>query len=342
MIMIRFEVALLSVALLLLLMFMPAYAAGGASLFGNYSDRAVDINKDGLYDQLIVEVVLKVEASGEYSIDANLYDREDREVVWSVDHRNLSAGEQKMELEFDGKTIEKSGLDGPYRLKDVTLTRGSASTGLEICQYVPWAYTTGVYDSGEFADPASTSKMISGKGRGELLLKLGIKTTVPVFEGKYSYDIVGLNIPPLDTPYEVKGSKTGYAYSMPGIYLPRKPNDFIVTVLGAKDLSVGLKKLQGERTRIWVSSQVQADEKGNATLMSDLISPFGSYHVKILGEARDNATQVELLMTAVKKLVIDGEFVLGINTTGFPEGNYSLQAEAINGSFSLDALRWMG
>ena len=133
MIMIRFEVALLSVALLLLLMFMPAYAAGGASLFGNYSDRAVDINKDGLYDQLIVEVVLKVEASGEYSIDANLYDREDREVVWSVDHRNLSAGEQKMELEFDGKTIEKSGLDGPYRLKDVTLTRGSASTGRSAC-----------------------------------------------------------------------------------------------------------------------------------------------------------------------------------------------------------------
>ncbi len=340
----RLMFALIILSMTIVITSTMADALCGAALSGTYSDRVVDTDGDGLYDKLVIDVWVDVEVPGEYSVTANLCDWQGRIVGWSIDHSNLSAGEQKLTLEFDGKIIRRIGLDGPYRLENLTLTRGSASTGIEICQYMPWAYTTAVYDSDEFSACTDASKvvLVSGKGRGELLLRLGIKTTIPVFDGKYSYEIAELKIPPLDTPYEVRSSRRGYAYNIPGIYMPRKPNDFIVTVLGAEDLTVGLRKLQGERSRVWVSSQVRADESGNATMKSDLISPSGTYQVRIFGRARNETTEVELHMTAVKKLLITGPFLLGINTTGFPEGSYSIQVEAINGSFSLDEMALAG
>lgn len=331
-----------SVIVFLFLMASHAYAACNASIISNCSENAVDIDEDGLYDLLIIKVPVMVYEPDEYSLDAYLYDREDREVAWSIDHQSLTEGRNEMRLVFDGKEIERSGLDGPYRLKNLTLTRGSSSTRLEICHHLPWVYTTSVYDSSEFVDPASDTRWLSGSGRGELLITFGVNTTVPVYEGVYSYDIPNLRMPPLDSPYEVKGSKTGYEYELPGITVPRKPNDFTVTVLGARDLSVGLKKLQGERTRTWVSSQVQADRDGKATITSDLISPNGVYHVKIFGRAQDNVTAVQLVMTLVKKVVVSGRFSIGVNTSGLPSGDYTLDVRALNGTFRLDSLSYGG
>jgi hypothetical protein len=111
---------------------------------------------------------------------------------------------------------------------------------------------------------------------------------------------------------------------------------------------VGLKKLQGsyenssmvwkgKASRIWITTQIPADSNGVATADSDLISP-GNYQAKIFGDAADNASQVDLTMTMVKKMIVRGRFNLSINTTGFPAGNYSISAKAINGSLSLDEL----
>jgi hypothetical protein len=139
---------------------------------------------------------------------------------------------------------------------------------------------------------------------------------------------------------------------MEGIYMPNKPNNITMTATGVKDVNVGLKKLQpakysnewenntwdsGTKTRMWVSSQTIADDNGVAVAESDLISP-GNYHVKVFGDAADNASQVSLTMTMVKKLFINGKFDLSINTSGFPDGNYSIDARALNGSLSLDKL----
>jgi hypothetical protein len=46
------------------------------------------------------------------------------------------------------------------------------------------------------------------------------------------------------------------------------------------------------------------------------------------------------MLTVVKKLIVEGPFNLLINTTGFPDGNYSISAKAINGSFSFDELKF--
>jgi len=313
-----------------------------ATLTGNYSDRGLDINGDGKFEYLNIDVGVHIEYAGEYSLNGYLYDPNNRKVVWSADHMNLSYGDHTMQLAFDGKSIEKQGLSGPYRLGNLSFTWGSATMGIIPCARLDSAYTTAFYNSSDFVDPVSPNKRLSGSGSGELLLTLTIDTTVPSFSGRYMHDIVGLNMPPISSPVEIKGSKTGYDLNLSGIFIPKKPNNFSITALGVKNLNVGVLKLQGDLARTWVSSQFPADQSGTALAETDLISPGGSYHVKIFGDSLQNDSQVDLQMKAEKMLIVNGPFDLLINTTGFPEGNYSLSAKAINGSFSLDELHLGG
>jgi hypothetical protein len=191
---------------------------------------------------------------------------------------------------------------------------------------------------------SATEKMkgVSGVGTGELVLNFTIQDTAQVFSGRYSYDLLSIRIPPIDAFNVTSTKKLGYSYTLPGIYIPGKPNDFTVTTSKVKNLNIGLKKDPVKtginHTRIWVASQTQADTSGNATITSDLLSP-GSYQIKIFGDAVENVTQVNLTMTLVKKIIINGRFNLGINTTGFPSGNYSLTAKALNGSLCLDEIK---
>ncbi len=343
------DISLLKLLLALLLLAFCLPAASGqilpdgadfASLTGEYNDSGLDINRDGLFEYLNIDVGVNIVYPGEYSLHGFLYDGDGREVVWSVDHRNLTYGNNTMQLAFDGKTIWKKKLNGPYRLGNLSFTWGSATMGLIPISRLDNAYQTRPYDAADFVDPVDTDKTLSGSGKGELLLTLSISTTVPVFSGRYMYDIVGLNMPPLSTPVNVKGSKTGYDLDMPGIFIPKKPNNFTVAASPVKNINVGLMKLQGNLERTWVSSQFPADGSGMARADTDLISPKGSYHVKIFGDASENVTEIDLMMSVVKKLVIDGPFNLVINTTGFPSGSYSVSAKALNGSFNFDEVQF--
>jgi hypothetical protein len=197
-------------------------------------------------------------------------------------------------------------------------------------------------------DQSNKEKLISGIGYGELLLTFTVNKVLPVFSGRYSYDIAGIHVPPISSPLQVDVSRTGYSYILSNIYIPRKPNNFTVSVTGVKTMSIGLQKLQGsyensstiweaEYTRTWVSTQVKADDKGIATTDSDLLSP-GIYHAKIFGDAAEDVSQVNLTMTVVKKLVVNGPYNLSLNTTGFPEGDYSIKIKALNGTFGIDEM----
>ncbi len=196
-------------------------------------------------------------------------------------------------------------------------------------------------------------KILSGSGSGELLLNFTTQDAIPVLSGSYSYDLVDLHIPPISSVFNVTSSnKAGYSYTFPGAYIPGKPNNFTVTANKVKNLNIGLKKLQGsyknsstvwegKYTRIWITSQILADKNGIATTTSDLLSP-GSYDIKIFGDAAENTSQVNLTMTLIKKIIVNGKFNISINTTGFPSGKYLITAKALNGSFSLDDVKLDG
>jgi hypothetical protein len=277
-----------------------------ARLTGEYNDQGIDVDGDGFYDFLSVEVSMDTESPGEYSLTGNLYSPQGEEIVWSIAHKNLSSGHQKMILDFDGKSIWGRGIDGPYTIKDLVLSgRNWTVSDMPLKDYI-----TSAYNASQFEDPVYPEKVISGSGSGELLLTISIRETLPVFTGRYSQDIVGISIPPISTPFQVNGSKSGYAYNTEGLYMPGKPNDFTVTADGVKNLNIGLRKEPAKNgtnaTRTWVTTQIDAED-GRAVADTDLISP-GSYHVKIFGDAADNVSEVNLVLTVVKDILVDGKF----------------------------------
>ncbi len=317
-----------------------------AKLTGKYEDQGIDVNSDGKYESLAVDIGTKIYFPGQYTLTGYLYDKKGSEIGWAIDNGIFEPGDRTMRLDFDGMPIERHGVDGPYTLDKLFLT----GKNLQVKDTANCAYNTSAYNYSDFTayNGSNKEKLISGNGYGELLLTVAIHCIVPVSSGIYSYDLEGINIPPISTPLQVTSSRQGYSYNLSGIYLPNKPNNFTVSARGVKNLNVGLKKLQGsyenssaiwkgKYTRIWVTTQVDADKNGRATTGSDLLSP-GNYHAKIFGEARENASEVDLTMTVIKKMIVNGRFDLRINTTGFPEGDYSFKVKALNGTFNLDEI----
>ena len=74
---------------------------------------------------------------------------------------------------------------------------------------------------------------------------------------------------------------------------------------------------------------------------NDIISP-GRYQFKVFGEAANNATEVAVELKVIKKLVINGDFNLSLNTDGLPSGNYSISVRALNDSLRLDEVDLVG
>jgi hypothetical protein len=317
-----------------------------AKLTGSYSDYGSDINADGLYEYLTVDVGVMVYDPGNYSVMGYLYDDNGKNVVWSLASGILQIGSNILHMDFDGKTIERHKFNGTYHLKELQLIRGdSAIENLSMEDIVMDATVTHPYYYREFVDPVWPEKSLSGDGKGEILLTIMVSSILPVFNGRYSMDIVGASMPPISSNWTVTGTKNGYSYDLPGIHMPGKPNDFIVQASKVKNLNVGVKKdpVVGSSnfTRTWISTRANADEDGTARIENDMISP-GRYQFKIFGDAIDNATQVALEMKVVKKLLINGRFDLALNTSGFPSSNYSINAKAINGSIRFDEINLRG
>ncbi|MDQ1262756.1 MAG: hypothetical protein QG575_1937 [Euryarchaeota archaeon] len=317
-----------------------------AKLTGNYSDYGSDLNGDGLYEYLTVDVGVMVYDPGNYSVMGYLYDGDDKNVVWSLGSAMLPIGPNIMHMDFDGKTIERHKFNGTYRLKELELIRGDSDVeNLSMEDIVMNATVTHPYDYREFVDPVWPEKSLSGDGKGEILLTILVKSILPVFKDRYSMDIVGANMPPISSNWTVIGSKNGYSYDLPGIHMPSKPNNFTVVASNVKNLNVGVKKdpVEGGSnfTRTWISTRATADKNGTARIDNDMISP-GRYQFKIFGEAIDNTTQVTLEMKVIKKLLINGRFNLALNTSGFPTSNYSINVKAINDSVRFDEINLDG
>ncbi len=305
-----------------------------AKFTGSFSDYGSDINNDGLFEYLTVDVGVMVYDPGNYSVMGYLCDENGKNVVWSLGSEFLPTGDNVLHMDFDGKTIERHKFNGTFYLKELQLVRGdSAIENLSMEDTIMNATATQPYGYKEFVDPTWPEKILFGDGKGETLLTIHLSNILPVFHGRYSMDIVGANMPPISSNWTVTGTTNGYSYDLPGIHMPNKPNNFTIIAGNVKNLNVGVKKdpMEGRSntTRTWISTRANADEEGIARIDNDMISP-GRYQFKIFGDAIDNATQVVLEIKVVKKLVVNGKFNLALNTSGFPASDYSIDAKAIN------------
>jgi PKD repeat protein len=124
------------------------------TLTGFYSDYGTDIDGDGLIDNLTVDVGVILASEGHCVINARLVDKNEEEIVWASNTSWLSANQsQIIQLNFDGLSINKHGVDGPYHLKDVYIYHTGDPTQPD---YAYDACTTSVYNYTDFESILST------------------------------------------------------------------------------------------------------------------------------------------------------------------------------------------
>lgn len=87
------------------------------SLWPPYSDYAQDSDGDMLYDLLVVEVQVYVDAAGDYILDADLYDSGWTYVCPATNETYLDVGLQTILLEFNGYTIGGRGISDTFNVQ---------------------------------------------------------------------------------------------------------------------------------------------------------------------------------------------------------------------------------
>ena len=115
-----------------------------------FNDTGVDLDSDGSYDQLLIDVQVEVSEADQYRIEGWLEGPDDSLIVYAVsDPTDLGTGLQTLSLAFDGRAINAKGVDGPYTLIALKVLPGDL---YEILDEIDVAYTTSAYDHDEFEE----------------------------------------------------------------------------------------------------------------------------------------------------------------------------------------------
>lgn len=97
----------------------------GVRILDDISDTAQDLNKDGLYEKLVLKMQVQILKPGRYNINADLRDpagtnkRVAYAIKTSLDF--LQPGVYPVELEFKGSDIARSAVDGPYEVHGLSI-----------------------------------------------------------------------------------------------------------------------------------------------------------------------------------------------------------------------------
>ncbi|MEM4264661.1 MAG: hypothetical protein QW505_02615 [Thermoplasmata archaeon] len=83
---------------------------------GGHQDFGVDENVNGMYELLVVRVVLDVYVPGQYTVEGVLNDSYSNVIEMTQNETFLDVGTQIVELAFFGATIYRHGEDGPYEV----------------------------------------------------------------------------------------------------------------------------------------------------------------------------------------------------------------------------------
>ncbi len=125
---------------------------GNASLGGQYSE-GITTDKLGLISALAITPTIDVASNGVYSLKGELTDQAGNVVAVAATQASLFPGQgQPLALTFDGYPIATSGTDGPYQLRNLTLSDNSSGSVL-IDDQTRLAYTTQYYSAGQFTRP---------------------------------------------------------------------------------------------------------------------------------------------------------------------------------------------
>ncbi len=126
-----------------------AVAPSATAFSGTFSDRGVDADGDGRFDQLVVDVGVDVDVAAAYRVLGTLSDGAGTAIQQLQVELQLPPGPQTVPLAFDGALLFALGHDGPYLLEDLVVEDVATETGLAVGP----AYTTASYAHTDFQRP---------------------------------------------------------------------------------------------------------------------------------------------------------------------------------------------
>jgi hypothetical protein len=125
-------------------------------------ERPVDTGGDGRFDTLTLTVTLAVTTTGDYQLGGWLTTADGQQLAgasYASDHsRPLCAGVHAVPLSFDGRSLYRAAIEGPYTLSDLALIYNSApdtSVPPTIDEADSW-YTTTAYTWRQFESDGHT------------------------------------------------------------------------------------------------------------------------------------------------------------------------------------------
>lgn len=171
---------------------LAAVAEATASLTDTFTDSVVDLDENGLSDQLVIQAGIAVTSPGRFTVLGELRDANDRLLGLGFFSGDLTPEDQQVSLVFDGRPIFDNGTDGPYHLTNVRLVQESAAQAVLIQQiestYQTAAYNHQIFEHGSIAILGISSEdPVVGSVPGKFdLLNLDVEVTVAT-AGVYDY-----------------------------------------------------------------------------------------------------------------------------------------------------------
>ena len=105
-------------------------SSGVAQLTGPFAER-LEGAEDGLADTLVIAPEVVVSAAGRYRLAADLADSSGSVIASAGVVADLAVGTSNVDLAFSGRAIFDAGVDGPYDIVNVALSRDDAGLTLE-------------------------------------------------------------------------------------------------------------------------------------------------------------------------------------------------------------------
>jgi len=291
-------------------------------LTGVFSDYGVDIDVDGFYDYLAIEIEAIVEHSGTYEVNARLKDSNGHEIIWASNSTYLSENTpQTIQLYFDGRYIFGNGINGPYDMKDLSIYYSNMSF------YTTDAYTTPTYSYTQFQKSATVIGTVTN-----------INST-PVANALVYINAVDYKYTNINGSYKLVILQTGnYTVEVvppPELNLQGNSTTTEVTLGEATILNFILQQAMQDNAVIEITSSKTFVGEGHPIFIEvtveNQVNLTSTFNVTAYADL-DTTTIGDEITIGTQNVTLTGgnstTLTFTWNTTGFAKGNYTLSAFA--------------
>ncbi|MFY0576124.1 Calx-beta domain-containing protein [Cystobacter fuscus] len=123
-------------------------------------------------DALIFEFDARIAVPGNYDFNARLVDPAGAEIVWASSTRALATGVHRLALSFSGQAILQHGVNGPYRVQNLSLYSSSVEDSI-LEAHTTAAYPVAAFESRAFSLESKAVQVHEHEGVVALRVFLG-------------------------------------------------------------------------------------------------------------------------------------------------------------------------